>query len=186
MSGVTSAYRGFVISDKFRKNSETTIYETVSYVPLKTISEMVITDIDLYDGGSYRKKIEEPVVIATTAEPPYIPETEGAKLVFSNEKADIYSRYNEAEHAPASYVLYIVNKTGTYVEVENDGTLRDGAKSADAFFYRLTIPEGYTFVSDDEWAAKGGKESELQVSFLFRFTEDPTMSFSTGYLKIEK
>ena len=186
MSGVTSAYRGFVISDKFRKNSETTIYETVSYVPLKTISEMVITDIDLYDGGSYRKKIAEPVVIATTAEPPYIPETEGAKLVFSNEKADIYSRYNEAEHAPASYVLYIVNKTGTYVEVENDGTLRDGAKSADAFFYRLTIPEGYTFVSDDEWAAKGGKESELQVSFLFRFTEDPTMSFSTGYLKIEK
>jgi hypothetical protein len=183
---VTSAYSGLFFSDKFRKNSETTIYETIGYVPLKTISEMVITDFSVYDGGSYWEQLEEPVVIATTAEPPYVPKTEEAKLVFSNEKADIYCQYNEPEQSPANYVLYIVNKTGTYVQVENEGTLRDGAKSADAFFYHLTIPVGYTFVSDDEWVKKGGKESELQVSFLFRFPEDPLMSFSTGYIKMEK
>ena len=181
VSGITTEYKGFYFFDNFKKESDTTIYETLYSVPGQKISELVITQFEISDKDrKYYRTIERPVTVTTTAETPYKPDFSDQTPLFSNDKADIYCFYMAQEPVPG-YVFCIVNKTGYCMEVENEAAKTRKRNERIPFFYMLKIPAGYTFISDPE---EVDDDNTRGVSCLITFPEKPELGFSTGYLKV--
>lgn len=185
VNGVTGGdVNGFFVLDKFRKNRDTVIYESFSGLSESTVFEMVITQLDVWD--NHRRpihSIEAPIVVTTTAETaPKEIDLDGLQPLYSNDKVEMYCRYEERSVGMSGYVLYIVNKTDRCMIVQNETRL--DAEYPYLFLYEEEIPAGYIYSSNREKITTDlYGTANPEVSFLIRFPEGAGMSFSTGKLR---
>ena len=186
LDGITREGSYFYIYSTFKKQKDTVIYEEMYTVPDQTVSEMIITHLQVrYDDYTKDISISDPVVISTTAsvnDPLALAKTE---TLFENDLIGIYKHSGEDPEMGRSNLI-IKNKTDMSLSIECDGVTADGIPVDYPYsFYDSLIPPAYTFIVNAAHAYNKTSgdiaDKKVQVSFTFRFKEDPAKSFSTGY-----
>lgn len=182
-NGVTIPHEGFTVYDRFRKNRDTQIYVYYFGVPKEALYEMVITELTVKDkNGKLLHSLEKPLVVTTTAAvPESVVKLEGETPVFTNDRVDIFRRYEDRKEEPG-YYLYIVNKAGCLLNVENE--TRPSGDNPYLFFYRADLPEGYTLVGYMDRSRMNLAGLDPEISLMIRDPEDTSKSFSTGKFRV--
>ena len=189
VDGITREWSCFNFNNVFKKNSDVVFYERVSDIPEQTISELTISECDvIYGDREKNTSLEKPVTIKTTADPVQSIKFEDYDLVFSNEKIDIYRYDKTSPLYTKSYILY-KNKTDMNVSINCDGMTADGATiGRPIYYYDIDIAPQNVFISDYgnffDKAVNDTDGKKIQASFTFFFKDDPSLSFSTGYIDI--
>ncbi len=185
ISGITREWSYIFFNNKFRKNSDTTIYEEIYSVPQQRVSELIFSEIKIrYDDPSEDVDSKDPVIVSTGADRSEILDKEDFILLYSSEKVDIYKYYIKNDKEDCDLIIH--NKTDKTMTMECDGVTADDKDVKNPYvFYNTSVPPHYTFVAnyyhafDYDYGDTKGKA--VQTSFTFKFREDPKQSFSTGY-----
>lgn len=188
VSGIVSDISGFNIFENFKKKSETVLYKEMHYVPHMEVSELVFSEISIYSKDyEYQKEVKCPFTIKTTSGYMCIVNTDSYNCIYSDEKMDIYYKYDEGAY-DSGYRLYIKNKTDDAYEFKASDMTIDGKEVYTYGLDEVVIPSGYMYVSgivyssDESFDDRDNKT--VQISFSFNCKEDPSKSFSTPYLDL--
>ncbi len=177
-----------IMYDKYKKHSDVTVYERINSVPGRSVSEMIFNEIKVYTYDfKYSHKIDEPVVVTTTADTRYEAELEDWVQIFTNDKFDVYVTLPLDYHRDG-YKFLAINKTDYDYYLSSDELRVDGMVAEGSTIYKSFIPKGYVYQSnvissyDEQFQTLSDKE--VKISMNFKCDADPAMSFSTGYLDI--
>ena len=189
VNGVEESGYYFSCWGAFKKHSDTTIYETLYYVPYRDISSICFENIDVY--FEHNRKIEvlnSFVELKTTLTDERIPDFRRCSLLYTNDIVDVYE-YQKENSYYESIDVFVINKTGLDIKIECDGVRSCGKDVAFPYdFYDTYIRSGEIFrfsrsrAFNAYYGDLAGKD--MEVSFTFKFPDDPSKNQSTGYFDL--
>lgn len=168
------------------------VYETISKVPMQQIHELIFDKVEVNGRKSeFSGKNEKPVVIETTSDYKQEIICEDGNLLFSNDYADVFCKYEQDEYNEG-YRLYIVNKSGKGYVINGRNTRVDGNDDILYGFYDEYLPVGYVFRTQVYHALKDVetyadlRDHKVEINIVFKCAEDPTYSFETPYMELDE
>ncbi len=190
VNGVVETSSQFASWGTYKKRSETTIYETLYYVPYKEISSICFDDVTVtFVPGRRVETHDDHVKIKTTAKGEKTPNFEKCKLLYSNDYVDFYG-YDEIVLPYGHYYVYAVNNTDLDMMIECDGVKCGGEKVTNPYsFYDVVLRPGEMLdfsknsAFNDKYGDLEGKD--LEASFTIKFPDDPAKNQSTGYFDMQ-
>lgn len=190
INGISTQSPYIYLYDTFKKNTTVTIYEDLGYDVNSNVSEMIIEKIKVTNSKDYQySSTKNMVKLSTSAENESKLDLNDTKMIFSNDKVDIYAEYiSEDDYYTNGYLVYVVNKSDIDVQVNISNFLVNKAEVLDYYQEYNDLPAGYKFKSNvihsykDEFKDFKNKNVELNISF--KFPSIPSNDFSTGYIDI--
>ena len=182
-----------IFYDTFKKNSHVVIYDNIYFSEGDSdqISELIFNELEVRSNKDYDTvfKLNDPVTIKTTSDFRYAPQTEDSNLIFSNDKIDIFSVYENNDYEPG-YVFTLINKTDKSFIITSNDFIIDGEEISPYIRDDNIIPTDYFFITDPLYP--GGKKYDdfkdrnVKINFSFGCKQDPSLNFATGYIDLNK
>ena len=176
--------------DTFKKNSHVVIYEKMYYGgDSDQISELIFNNLKVYTKKGYDTLIEskDPVIIHTTSDFRYTPDTEDLTPVFSNDLIDIFSVYEKNDYR-SGYVFTIINKTDKNFTITSDDLMVDGEVTDSFIINKATLPKECFFRSRALSPIKSDYDNltdgDIKANINFVCKQDPSLNFATGYIDL--
>lgn len=174
--------------DYFKRNSDSVIYEKIYEMPYQSVSEIIFSRVSISnDDFTYNEAAETPICIRTDTDFSYtLPVKQDANLIFTSDKADVYSIYTEEDYNPC-YLLYVVNKADKDYMIKGTEVKIAGDEHGLYCFSESQVPAGYTFISNIHSydAEEDISKKDCSLSIFFSCEEDPRYDFSTGYISLK-
>ncbi len=193
-NGIASNSTYIYIYDTFKKNSSAVFYEQIRDVQGYTLSELIFDQIKIRNTDfNYEKVPYEPAIVKTTApetkDTSFDEELADAVTVYSNEKVEVYALMTDTLSRDA-YTVFIRNKSDYNMYVNSKDMKIDNMLVEPSGFYNCYLPTGYilrapyVYCYSEEYKNLDGKE--VSINLQFECKEEPSQSFSTGFINFNK
>ncbi len=169
----------------FKKNSSTTLYESIYDINSAEITNLAYSDFSIYDGDSYWTSSDEIVVISTDSQLKtelMVPEGD---IIYDNNGIVIYN----CGAGDRGYRISILNNSDIDYSVSSSDYRIDNETVTSYSFFQDYLPSGFVSypqeIYDYDYKLENIDENaSVELSLSFIHTKDPSSNFATGYLKL--
>jgi hypothetical protein len=191
LNGISSDSSYLYMYDYVKKGADITFYERIIHVDYGNVSQIVFEEVEAYsEDYSYKYSSEGPVVVNTTCD--YVNEIDLSDYtsIFSNDLVDVYSCAEFDSSDERRYRIILINKTTEQLMLEA-GDIKVDGETVNAYgFRKATVMPGGTFRSSqmysyDDRFQYAGPGTDITMNISVKCENDPTIDFSTGYIKLK-
>ena len=170
------------------------LYDNLAYRnDQSSIFRIVYYDCSIQDENGRLNERSEPIEIRTTASEVEKPELPTNGIIFENEYMIVTSeaeQYDDSQgKLPESYKVHLYNKTDKFFTVEcRDGKLNDTLQDISGTYknsvYDNCVSTFSVHAYSEEYRNRLSTD-DFMINIEFSCIDDPSLDFSTGYIKVE-
>lgn len=177
-----------------KKGADIVLHENLTYGSDQSdIFRMVYYDCSIRDDNGSLYERREPIEIRTTASEAEKPEFPTDGIIFENEYMIVTSEadsYDDSQgKLPERYKVHLYNKTDKFFTVEcRDGKLNDKPQDVSGTYmnpvYDNCVSTFTVHAYSEEYRNRLSTD-DFMINIEFSCIDDPSLDFSTGYIKAE-